>query len=128
MSQTNVNSRAFKRTILVELGIANMGAGNEAFGLLPQGALLMDAGIFTETAFNSATTATGSLSDGTTTFVNAQDVKTTGKETNANLPKYYPAGGKLTWSLAQTGAAATAGRAFGYADYYINGVTDENFG
>lgn len=124
----NEYKRAFARNILVELGIDNMGTGNGATAKLPQGAMLMDCGLITETAFNSVTTATGTLSDGTTTFVNAVDVKSTGKETSAGAPKYYPAGGTLTWSLAQTGGDATAGRAFGYATYLINGVGDEPYG
>lgn len=125
---TNAYQRQAAREILVELGPENMGAGNGVTAKLPQGALLMDAGIFTETAFDSETTATGTLSDGTTTFVNAQDLTSTGKETSSGTPKYYAAGGTLSWTLAQTGAAATAGRAFGYARYLINGVQDENYG
>lgn len=125
---TNAFQRQAARQILVELGIGNIGAGNGVTAKLPQGALLMEAGIFTETAFNSETTTTGTLSDGTTTFVNAQDLQSVGKETATGTPKYYPAGGTLNWTLAETGAAATAGRAFGYATYLINGVQDENYG
>lgn len=125
---TKVSARQRVRSILVELGIANMGAGNEVTAKLPQGAMLLTAGILTETAFNSATTATGTLSDGTTTFVNAQDLKTTGNETSTGAPKYYEAGGTLTWSLAETGTAATAGRAFGFATYVLAGVADEAYG
>lgn len=125
---TKQSARSMERTILVELGIGNIGAGKGVEAKLPQGALLMEAGIITETAFDSETTTTGTLSDGTTTFVNAQDLKTTGKETSANTPKYYEAGGTLTWTIAETGATATEGRAFGYAKYLINGVGDEVYG
>lgn len=122
---TNHNKRQYLRHILVDLGVGNVGAGNGVEASLPQGAYLLSCGIHTITAFNAATTNTGTVSDGTTTFVNAQDTGSTGVETSTGTPKFYPTGGKLTWSLASTGAAATAGRALGFASYLQLDVEDE---
>lgn len=106
------------------LGIANMGAGNEVtFGLRP-GTHLLNLMVHTITAFDSVTTATATVGDGTTTFANGVDIKTTGSETVANVPKYYPTGGTLTASLAQTGAAATVGEVVVHFEYVIRGNGD----
>lgn len=125
---TNKYGRQAARFIMVDLGVANIGAENGVTAKLPQGALLLTMGLQTVEAFNSGTTATATVGDGTTTFVNAVDVKTTGAETAAGTPKFYPQGGTLTWSLAETGTAGTAGRAIGYASYIQLGVGDEVYG
>lgn len=125
---TNRFQRQHPRYIMVDLGVDNIGAGNGYTAKLPQGALLLGTGVQTVTAFNSATTTTATVTDGTTTFVNAVDVKTTGAETAANTPKFYATGGELQFNLAETGAAATAGRAIGYAWYIQLGVSDEVHG
>lgn len=98
---------------------ANMGAGNELTLVVPPGALLLAINVFGLTAFNSETTATLTVSDGTTTFASAVSVATVGTKTVTNVPKYYPTGGTLTVSLAQTGAAATAGAAAVVPEYVI---------
>ena len=124
----NQYNRQFTRNAVADLGVANIGAGKEITVDLPQGALLLGVDLVTVTAFNSATTTTATVSDGTTTFANAVDVKTVGAETVANVPKFYPQGGRITFSLAETGAAATAGRAIGVARYVQLGVGDEVYG
>lgn len=106
----NITDRQSPKVILAVLLAANMGAGNGFEAKLPQGALVLNVQAVTATAFNSGTTATLTVGDGTTTFVNAQDVATPGTETSAVSQKYYPAGGTITGTLAQTGSAATAGR------------------
>lgn len=128
MAKTNEFDRQKVRAIVADITPANMGAGNEIEAKLPQGALLLRVALVTATAFNSGTTATGTISDGTTTFANAVDLLSAGSETVANAPKYYPQGGKLTFSAAQTGAAATAGRAIAVAEYVQLGVGDEVYG
>lgn len=122
---TKQAKRQYERNILVELGPGNMGAGNEVTARLPQGAWVTNVVPVTETAFNSGTTATMTVTDGTTVFVNAQDVKTTGIETAAVTQKYYPQGGTLTCSLGQTGTAATSGRALVKISYLQSDVEDE---
>lgn len=122
---TKKTDRQYGLIAEVELGIENMGTGNGKTMVLPPGAVLLRAVWLTVTAFDSVTTATGTLTDGTTVFVNGENVKTTGSETVANVPKYYPSGGTLTASLAQTGGDATVGKALVSVEYYIVGRGQE---
>lgn len=110
---------------LAPLTPANIGAGNEVTFRVPPGALLLGINAFVATAFNSGTTATLTVGDGTTTFANAVDATAVGGKTVANVPKYYPTGGTLTVSMAQTGADATAGLAFVVPDYVIQNRANE---
>ena len=104
MTVKNIIDRQLVKSGSAVLGIAQIGAGNEVtFGLRP-GTHLLRLMVHTVTAFDG-TTNTATVGDGTTVFANAVDVKTTGSETVANAPKYYPSGGTLTVSLAQTGTA-----------------------
>lgn len=125
---TKIVARQMARSVVADLGPSNMGTGNGFTAKLPQGAILARLIALTVTAFDSETTATLTVTDGTTTFVNAQDVKSTGSETVANTPKYFPAGGELQFNLAQTGAAATAGRVLVVAEYFAVGNGDEVYG
>ena len=121
---TKVSARQKILVALVELGIANIGAGNGYDIKLPPKALLLGAGVFTDTAFDG-TTNTATIGDGTTTFVNAQDVKTTGEETVAIDKKYYPNGGTVSVTMAQTGTA-TVGKALAWVSYVQVDRWDEN--
>lgn len=104
MTVKNIIDRQLLKSGSAVLGIANIGAGNEVtFGIRP-GTHLLRVMVHTVTAFDG-TTNTATVGDGTTVFANAVDVKTAGSETVANAPKYYPSGGTLTVSLAQTGTA-----------------------
>ena len=116
---TNAYERQNIQYVVVDLGVANIGTGNGYTAVLPRGAQIVSVGLNTVTAFNSGTTATGTITDGTTAFVSAQDVKTTGLETVAVTGKFYADGGTITFSLAETGTAATAGRAIGYVGYVV---------
>lgn len=123
---TNFSDRQTVLSAVAEVGPRNMGAGNGVDISLPAGAVLLRLIVLTTTAFNSATTATLTVSDGTTTFANAVDIKTAGSETVANVPKYYPTGGKLSVTLDQTGADATAGAAVVILEYAVIGRWSEN--
>lgn len=123
MASTNKPSRQYALTALADMGIANIGAGNEQHFKLPPNALLLNVFVDTATAFNG-TTNTLTVGDGTTTFASAVDVKTTGRETVSNVGKFYPSGGTVTVSMAQTGVA-TAGRAFAVVEYVIAGRENE---
>ena len=116
---TNAYERQPAQYVVVDLGVANIGTGNGYTAVLPRGAQIVAVGLNTVTAFNSGTTATGTITDGTTALVSAQDVKTTGIETVAVAGKLYPDGGTIQFNLAETGAAATAGRAIGYVGYVV---------
>lgn len=109
-------------------GLADIGVGNEQTIDLPVGALLLNLFADTTTAFNAGTTATMTVDDGTTTFVNAASVAAAGRAAASNLGKYYPSGGTLKVSLAQTGTAATAGQAYVTAEYVVVGRATESFG
>lgn len=128
MTQNVNDARQEPQYAVADCGLANLGAGNEQIINLPVNALLLDVTVDTATAFNAGTTATASVSDGTTTFVNAASVAATGRAQGTNIGKFYPSGGKLTISLAQTGAAATAGRAFAAAKYIVVGREQFSFG
>lgn len=123
---TNFSDRQTVLGAVAEVGPRNMGAGNGVDISLPAGAVLLRLIVLTTTAFNSVTTATLTVSDGTTTFANAVDIKTTGSETVANVPKYYPTGGKLSVTLAQTGGDATAGAAVVIPEYVVTDRWSEN--
>ncbi|MBA0428528.1 hypothetical protein D7Y53_01015 [Stenotrophomonas maltophilia] len=127
MSKTQSDTQ-FGRKVVIDLGVKNIGAGNEITVKLPQGAIVTAVALLTVVAFNSGTTATATISDGTTKFADAVDVKSIGSETTANAPKHYAEGGTLTFSLAQTGTAATAGRALAIAEYVVVGGGDEIYG
>jgi len=115
---TKLSGRQEAKYAMAELTIANIGTGNGYTIHIPRGAIVVDVGLYTDTAFNSATTTTGTIADdSSTTYVNAQDVKSTGIETVAVTSKFYPTGGTITVSLAETGATATAGHAVAYVGY-----------
>lgn len=116
---TAVTARQSPLVASCSVGIANLGTGNGYTIKLPPGALLDTVGWQTVTAFDSGTTATGTVSDGTTTFVDGVDLTSAGAETVGNLAKYYPNGGTLTVSAAETGTAATAGQAIVTAKYIV---------
>ena len=121
---TNQFNRQEVLSAMVDLGVANIGAGKGYTAVIPRGALVVAVGLYTVAAFNSGTTATGTITDGTTAFVNAQDVTSTGIETVAVAQKFYPDGGTIQFNLAETGTAATAGRAIGYVNYIQLGCGD----
>lgn len=122
---SKVYDRQWPLSAVADMGIAQMGAGNEMTIKLPVNALLMRLLVVTVTAFDSVTTATATVSDGTTTFASAVDIKTAGSETVSNAPKFYPTGGTLTCSLAQTGGDATVGRVLVIPEYVVVGRGNE---
>ena len=105
------------------MGIANIGAGNGYEIAIPPNGYVTEVYADTLTAFDG-TTNTITVGDGTTTFVNAQDTKTPGRETAAVTSKFYPNGGVITVSMAQTGAATT-GSAIVVVEYVISGRVNE---
>lgn len=113
---------------VAQCGIANIGAGNGLSIQLPVNALLLDLTVDGVTAFNAGTTATLTVSDGTTTFASGVDMTSTGRKTVSNLGKFYPSGGTLAVTLAETGTAATAGSAFVCAKYVIAGREQYSYG
>lgn len=128
MSVTANVSRQASLFAFVDLGVANMGAGNGISVLLPAGAQMVNIAAHVVTPFNSATTATVSASDGTTTFISAEDAKAAAlTNVTVDVPKkFFPSGGTVTFSLAETGATATAGRIVGWVEYIVANRHHEN--
>ena len=108
------------------LGIGNIGAGNAVTISVPRGATVTRIVALTITAFNPGGTGTATLTvgDGTTTFVNAQDVESTGSETVANTPKHYADGGTISASVTEVvdTTAATAGKVHLIVEYVQTGT------
>jgi hypothetical protein len=120
---TTIVERQWPLTAVADCRVANIGAGNGFEIKLPPNAMLLDLTVDTVAEFNG-TTNTLTVGDGTTTFANAVDVKTAGRETVANIGKFYPSGGTIAVTLAQTGTA-DAGRAIVRVGYVILGRSNE---
>lgn len=129
MGKSQFNTQ-FGRKVVVDLDIADIGAAaaDRKIVKLPQGAILTSVALLVVTAFDSGTTATATVTDGTTKFVDAADVKATGSKATTGVPKFFPAGATLEFTLAQTGTAATAGRALAVVEYVTAGGGDEIYG
>lgn len=106
---TNVTGRQWKNSALVQIGIANIGAGNGFTIPVMPNEVIESLNIDITTAFNSGTTCTLTVSDGTNTYANGVDITSVGRKTVALMGTLFPSGGTLTVTLAQTGTAATAG-------------------
>jgi hypothetical protein len=126
MTVTVNSTRARKLTASALVGIANIGSGNGVSFAVPAGAFA-EVGAHIVTAFNSATTTTISASDGTSTFISAEDAKAAAlTNVTVDIPrKYFPSGGTITFSLAETGDAATLGSAVVWVEYEVVGRHDE---
>lgn len=131
MGITNQFNRQSKQEIVVVLTPATVGSDNAVTAKLPMGALITNVELHTVEAFDTSgadSTITGTITDGTTTFVNAQDLKSTGKETVAVAFKHLPQGGTLTFSIAEAATVpanlvpAKNGKAIAVVSYVIEGA------
>ena len=123
-NSTKSSARQYPLTAMVELTKANIGTGNGVDVPVPPGAFVTVSAAV-DTAFNSATTTTLTVGDGTTTFIAAQSAKATGVVTVAVANAYYPNGGTISVTMAETGAAATAGHAVASISYVVSGRHSE---
>lgn len=133
--KTNAFDRQNPLAVVVDLGPAHIGTGNEVLAKLPQGALVTGVLPMTATAFNAGGTdpaVTLTVADGIDTLVDDQDVKTVGKKTVALGEKFYPAGGTLTFSLAESAESglvgSTEGRVVVVVHYVQLGAGAEIYG
>ncbi len=125
MSNTVVRARQYPLiAVSPVMGIANIGAGLGYDFKVPPGAYLREIYLDTLTVFDGSTN-TGTVTDGTTVFVNAQDLKSLGRETVAVVGKYYPNGGTVSVNMAQTGTA-TVGAAIASLEYIVLNRMNEN--
>lgn len=126
MATTPQYERQYPLIGYADLGIANIGTGNGITMTIPVNALVLSVQSVQVTAFNSATTTTLTAGDGTTTFLSAVDAKAAANVLySSTVGKFYPSGGTLTVSMAETGAAATAGRAIAFMEYLVIGRSNE---
>lgn len=115
--------RQWPLTALADLSVADIGAANTVSVKVPPGAYVTDVSLEVSTAFNTGGTGTIALTatDGTTTFINAQSIKTTGIKTIAVAKKFFPSGGTITATITETldTTAADAGRAAMVVSYVV---------
>lgn len=123
MAITNSNERQYALTAYSHFKPANLGANNGVAFKLPPGAILLRLTATTITGFDG-TTPVLTVSDGTTTFVNAVDLASTGAETVTVVPKRYPTGGTITASGTVTGSP-TAGLAAVVLEYIVENRANE---
>lgn len=113
---TNAYERQQPKYAMVDLGPTNIGSAGYT-AVIPRGSLIVAVGLITVTAFDGTGTVTGTITDGTTAFVNGQDVKSTGIETVATAQKFLADGGTVQFNIADQNSDSGAGRAIGYVAY-----------
>lgn len=123
MAITNSTERQYALTAYSHFKPTNLGANNGITFKLPPGAILLRLTATTITGFDG-TTPVLTVSDGTTTFVNAVDLASTGAETVTVVPKRYPTGGTITASGTVTGTP-TAGLAAVVIEYIVENRANE---
>ena len=133
MGKKNAYDRQPVLSVVAELGVENIGTGNEVVAKLPQGAVVVGVLALCVTAFDTdgeSATVKLTVSDGTTAFVNAQSVASTGKLTAAATEKHFPTGGTLTCSIVEASADATAteGKALVIVQYVQIGAGGDIYG
>lgn len=133
--KTNAFDRQPVLTVTAPFGVENIGDGNEIEAKLPQGAVVIGVLALVTTAFDTdggTPAATITVGDGTTTFVNAQSILSTGKKTAAVGEKHYPQGGTLKVALAESAASAlepaTAGAGVVVIQYVQLGAGGDIYG
>lgn len=124
MSVLTYHGRQWELFAHIDVTAANAIAGNTYTVTLPPNAMLMEMYSYTTTAFDSATSATLTVGDGTTTFISAVDLKTTGTETVTGIGKLYPNGATLTVSTALVGTT-TVGENVTLIGYVVLGRVNE---
>ena len=115
--QTKLQGRQTGLSACVNAGIAQIGTGNEVVFKIPPGGYVDNVDFQVITAFDGTGTVTATLTDGTTVFINAQTVKSTGAVTAAVTKKFYPNGGTLTFSIADQNGNSANGQVVGFVNY-----------
>lgn len=115
--QTKLQGRQHPLSACVNAGIAQIGSGNEVVFKVPPGGYVDSVDFQVITAFDGTGTVTATLTDGTTVFINAQTVKSTGAVTAAVSQKFYPNGGTLTLSIADQNSNSANGQLVGFVNY-----------
>lgn len=126
----SVAERQNGQVVIIDNNMANAGSGANIYTVkVPPGTYMLATIVDTITAFNAVSTNTITISDGTNTIVSAESVASTGRETvDIAAGLFYPNGATLTVTFAETGTAATAGRALVVFHYAVVGRSNENYG
>lgn len=127
MATNSINTRQYPLAAVVD--VSGGGFGDSFTIKLPPNAL-MTSNIMasTLTAIVGPATATLTVTDGTTAFVNGVDVKSGGVETATGAGAFFPNGATLTGSFALGAGDLTAGRVQVVVNYVILDRVSEVYG
>lgn len=127
MATNNINTRQYQLAAVVD--VSGDGFGDSFTIKLPPNAL-MTSNILasTLTAIVGPATATLTVTDGTTAFVNGVDVKSGGVETATGIGAFFPNGATLTGSFALGAGELSAGRVQVVVNYVILDRVSEVYG
>lgn len=129
MGTTNQYNRVIVKSLPLLIGPGNNGLANAVQGKLPHGAMVVGVVPASVTAFNGTGTVTLTVTDGTTAFVNAVNVKdAAGIETAAATGKAFPLGGTISGYITDQNGDSTAGEAWVAVNYIEKGGNNENYG
>lgn len=95
---------------------------------LPIGARVLGVNFYTDTAWNTGTTAVLKVGDANAAnrYINDQDIKTTGSEPATQAVGYrYASGGNIKVTITDTGTAPTAGSGVLVVQYVVEGRAND---
>ena len=110
--------RQYPLYAVAEMSFEDGGADGAVELGLPANAVLLGVSSLTTVAFDAATAAL-TVTDGTTAFLSAADVKAAAADVGTGVPKYYPTKGKLTATLTVPTPIGTAGKLIVLASYVV---------
>ena len=129
MSITAQFNRGYVKTATAKVTKANNGANNAIRIKLPLGSHLVGVACGSVTAFDGSGTVTATATDGTNTFISAEDVKNTvGNETVDVTAKAFANGTTIDCYVTDQNSDSTLGEVwmtFFYAEVNAN---NENYG
>ena len=131
MSTTHQYQRGEVNTARLHITKANIGAGNAQTVMLRKGSFLKNVTAFVRTAFDGTAAVTLTVTDGTTTLINAQSVTSASATTAVTVAaslKDFPNGGTISAYITDgTTTASTVGEVvveFEYTDGSVEYVYD----
>ena len=127
MSIKNADARQYVLAAVVKVDYEDMAAGAVPFAELPAGAHIVGGEVNVVTPFNSTTNALSVGDSGSATrYANAVDLKTAARTAlTANNVYVTDTTKNLIGTIAQTGAAPTAGLAYVVIQYVVPGKAHE---
>ncbi len=120
MSTTIQSNRGYVKTATAKVEKEHNGSSNAIQVKLPQGSHLLGVAAAGVTAFDGSGTVTLTATDGTTTFISAENVKdAVGNETVDVTSKAFPSGGTISVYITDQNSDSTEGEVwvtFTYAE------------